>query len=110
MLQICLLYTSEWGMSKEGQVPVDEYNKRKEKNRYVINISRGCPFGCPHCLIQLTEGKKERRRDLDNLEKVIDKIKNKYKHIKIWAANFTLDKEYVIEFCKMMKEKFPDIT
>lgn len=101
---------SEWGMSKEGQVPVDEYNKRKGKNRYVINISRGCPFGCPHCLIQLTEGKKERRRDLDNLEKVIDKIKNKYKHIKIWAANFTLDKEYVIEFCKMMKEKFPDIT
>lgn len=102
--------SNEWGMSRENQVPVSEYDKRKGKNRYVINISRGCPFGCPHCLIQLTEGRKERRRSIENLEKVIEEIKNQYSHIKLWAANFTLDKQYVKDFCKMMQSKYPDIT
>ena len=101
---------NEWGMSKEEQVPVKEYDRRKGKNRYVINISRGCPFGCPHCLIQLTEGRRERRRSIQNLEKSIGKIKDKYRHLKIWAANFTLDKEYVRDFCKMMERKYPEIT
>ena len=103
---------NEWGISREGQVPVEEYDKRKGKNRYVINISRGCPFDCSHCLIQLTEGRLERRRSLENLEDAIGEIKDKYKykHIKFWAANFTLDKQYVKDFCKMMKEKYPDIT
>lgn len=99
-----------WGMSKEGNVPVEQYDKIKGKNRYVINVSRGCPFGCSHCLIQLTEGRIERRRSIDNLREAIEKIKDKYKHIKIWAANFTLDKEYVKSFCEMMESTYPDVT
>lgn len=99
-----------WGMSRDGIVPVSKYNEIKNKNRYVINISRGCPFGCEHCLVQLTEGRQERRRDIQNLMKVIEQVKQQYKHIKIWAANFTLDKEYVIKLCKMIEEKFPEIT
>lgn len=99
-----------WGMSKQEQVPIDIYDKIKGKNRYVINVSRGCPFGCPHCLIQLTEGRKERRRSIENLKEAISQIKDKYNHIKIWAANFTLDKEYVKSFCEMMKTNFQNIT
>lgn len=101
---------NNWGVSKQEFVPVDEYDKLKGKNRFVLNISRGCPYGCPHCLIQLTEGRKERRRSIDNLKEALKKIVKKYKHIKIWAANFTLDKEYVKEFCKLMREEYPDIT
>lgn len=104
------IQSNQWGMSNKERVPVQEYDNIKGKNRYVINISRGCPYGCKHCLIQLTEGRRERRRSIDNLEKVIDKIKSDYKHIKIWAANFTLDKEYVKQFCELMREKYPDIT
>ncbi len=105
------LYISpdNWGMSNWEDVPTDEYSKIKGKNRYILNISRGCPFGCPHCLIQLTEGRRERRRSIENLEKAIEKISEKYQHIKIWAANFTLDKQYVKEFCNIML-KYPDIT
>lgn len=101
---------NNWGVSKQEFVPVDEYDKLKGKNRFVLNISRGCPYGCPHCLIQLTEGRKERRRSIDNLREALKQIAKKYKHIKIWAANFTLDKEYVKEFCKLMREEYPDIT
>lgn len=101
---------NNWGISKQEHVPIDKYDEMKGKNRYVLNISRGCPYGCPHCLIQLTEGRTERRRGIENLKQAIEQIKDKYKHIKIWAANFTLDKEYVEAFCEMMKTDYSDIT
>lgn len=101
---------NSWGISKQEHVPIDKYDEKKGKNRFVLNISRGCPFGCPHCLIQLTEGRTERRRSIENLRESIKQIKDKYKHIKIWAANFTLDKKYVKAFCEMMSTDFPDIT
>lgn len=101
---------NSWGISRQEHVPIDKYDEKKGKNRYVLNISRGCPFGCPHCLIQLTEGRTERRRSIENLKESIKQIKDKYKHIKIWAANFTLDKKYVKAFCEMMSTDFPDIT
>ena len=100
----------EWGISRKEDVPVEEYKKVKGKDRYVINISRGCPYDCPHCLIQLSEGRKERRRSIENLRESIEEIKDDYSHLKIWAANFTLDKEYVDRFCEMMKESFPGMT
>ena len=99
----------EWGYSKPVQVPVLDYDKVKNKNRYVLNISRGCPFGCPHCLIQMVEGRKERRRSVQNVDMALADITQLYKHIKIWAANFTLNKKYVMDFCEVMG-KYPDVT
>lgn len=100
----------EWGISRKESVPVAEYDKKKNKNRYVINLSRGCPFGCQHCLIQLTEGEKERRRSIPNLREALKDIQTDYSHLKIWAANFTLNRRYVDEFYQMMKEEFPGLT
>lgn len=99
----------DWGYSKPAQVPVFEYDKVKNKNRYVLNISRGCPYGCPHCLIQMVEGKKERRRSIENVDRALADITQKYSHIKIWAANFTLRKNYVMDFCDVMN-KYPNVT
>lgn len=99
----------EWGYAKPSQVPVFEYDGVKNKNRYVLNISRGCPFSCKHCLIQMVEGRKERRRSIENVDRALADITQDYKHIKIWAANFTLDKHYVMQFCDVLK-KYPDVT
>lgn len=105
-----LILDREWGASRKEDVPVVEYDRIKGRNRYVINISRGCPFGCPHCLIQLSEGRKERRRNIENLKDILEEIKNDYSHLKIWAANFTLNRAYVDEFCQMMRNYFPEMT
>lgn len=102
--------SDEWGISKENRVPIREYDKIKGKNRYILNVSRGCPFGCEHCLIQMTEGRKERRRSIKNVKSALEIIKNNYSHIKIWAANFTLDKVYATEFCDLMSDEFPELT
>ncbi|MBR3885883.1 MAG: radical SAM protein [Clostridia bacterium] len=98
-----------WGYSKPIQVPVIEYDKVKGRNRYVLNISRGCPFGCPHCLIPMVEGRKERRRSIQNVDMALADITQAYNHIKIWAANFTLKNQYVNDFCDVMK-KYPGVT
>ena len=99
----------DWGYSKPTQVPIYEYDSVKNKNRYVLNISRGCPFGCPHCLIPMVEGRKERRRSIENIDRVLADVTQVYKHIKIWAANFTLNKNYVNDFCDVMR-KYPGVT
>ena len=72
------IHPDNWGVSRKEQIPVKEYDDIKKKERYVLNISRGCPYGCPHCLIQLTEGRKERRRSIENLKDAIEYIKNDY--------------------------------
>ena len=99
---------NEWGVTNKYYSEL--YDKVKNKNRFVINISRGCPFNCEHCLIQLTEGKKERRRSIDNLKDAIRMVYNDFKHIKIWAANFTLNENYVNEMCEMILKNFPNLT
>ena len=99
----------DWGYSKPVQVPVFDYDKIKDKNRYVLNISRGCPFGCKHCLIQMVEGRKERRRSISNVDRVLADVTRQYKHIKVWAANFTLNNQYVLDFCDVMN-RYPDVT
>lgn len=103
------IHPDNWGISRKEDVPIDKYDEIKGKNRYIINISRGCPYGCSHCLIQLTEGRRERRRSIENLSEAIDEISSKYNHVKLWAANFTLDKQYVKSFCEIMS-KHPDMT
>ena len=99
----------EWGYSKPSQVPVFVYDLFKNKNRYVLNISRGCPYGCKHCLIQMVESRKERRRSIENVDRALADVTQVYKHIKVWAANFTLNKPYVMKFCEVM-QKYPDVT
>ncbi len=97
-----------WGITDENYALL--YDQVKNKNRYVINLSRGCPFDCRHCLVQKTEGHVERRRGLKNLKKNLVEISKKYKHIKFWAANFTLDEKYVLDLCEMMIDSFPELT
>lgn len=101
---------NDWGISNPTRVPINKYIKIKKKKRFVINISKGCPFSCKHCLINIVEGKSERRRSISNLKDVISRIYPQYAHIKLWAANFTLNKQYVYDFCNLVKEYFPDLT
>lgn len=97
----------DWGITDKKYSLI--YDKIKNKNRYIINFSRGCPFTCEHCLIQKTEGNQE-RRSIKNLKLNLSKISKEYNHIKFWAANFTLEDNYVLELCDMKIDNFPNLT
>ncbi len=86
------------------------YYEENHHARYVLNVSTGCPFQCEHCLLQLTEGRKERRRTIENIDDALSTLQGEFPYVEFFAANLTLDQQYVLDLCQMMKEKHPDIT
>ncbi len=108
-------------LSKGGYIENDEwthtpmdlsksYYEANQHARYVLNVSTGCPFNCEHCLLQLTEGRKERRRAIESIDQSLSEIEHEFPYIEFFAANLTLDQAYVLELCKMLKENHPHIT
>lgn len=86
------------------------YYEENHHARYVLNVSTGCPFQCEHCLLQLTEGRKERRRTIESIDNSLSALQGEFPYIEFFAANLTLDQQYVLDLCQMMKEKHSDIT
>jgi anaerobic magnesium-protoporphyrin IX monomethyl ester cyclase len=67
----------------------------------VIQVSRGCPFGCKFCLAKYMNGIQFRTR---SVEKVLDEIDHVVKDLAVTtfflrADTFTLDKQWVRAFC-----------
>nr|MDO8086963.1 radical SAM protein [Candidatus Sigynarchaeum springense] len=73
----------------------------------VIQISRGCPFTCNFCLAPFLNGAKFRKK---SVSKVIDEIEYVVKKIHVStfflrADTFTLDKEWIRQFCQEIVTK-----
>ena len=98
----------EWTLTPDSLAHA--YYEENNHVRYVMNVSTGCPFNCEHCLLQLTEGKKERRRTIKNIDESLSIIEKYYSYVEFFAANLTLDQKYVLELCNMIKTKHPNIT
>lgn len=83
----------------------------KNSNFAPIIITRGCPYNCTYCAAHKVHGKNIRKRNLDNVIAEIDLLYNKYgkREFHIVDDNFTMDKDYVIEFCKRIVNKGYDI-
>ncbi|MFG6377041.1 MAG: radical SAM protein [Lachnospiraceae bacterium] len=100
----------KWGVPElDTDIPFETYFSIKKKRRITITISRGCPFDCPHCLIPITAGHQERRRDLTVLKKYLHTIYKNVNYIKLYSPNFTLNKKYVYTFCNIIKSDFPEM-
>ena len=99
----------ELGFSNLEKLPITNYFKVKNKKRIIITISRGCPYDCPHCLVQMTEGHKDRRRNISKLKEYLYKNFNEYKYVKFFSPDFTLNKRYVVELCEMLIKDFQGI-
>jgi len=75
--------------------------------------SRGCPYKCAFCQPTLERifGKKVRQRSVNNVLEEIEDIINQYKikHISIHDEILTLNKKWVLDFCKEMEARKFDI-
>lgn len=100
---------NDLGFCDLNKLPLKEYFKVKNKRRIIITISRGCPYSCPHCLVQITEGHKDRRRNIEKLKDYLSEIFKEYQYVKFFSPDFTLNKQYVKELCDMLEKNFPKI-
>lgn len=112
-----LLQASEWGFPYLEKLPLDKYAEVYRKNKNIagienkkelaLTITRGCPFNCLFCIIPNIQGIKERRRDKKSILNFIETSMNKFgfDYVSFFSPSFTLDKEYVIRFCKEIKNR-----
>ncbi len=74
-----------------------------------IVTTRGCPYSCTFCVTHTISGKKIRYRSIDTVIEEIRLLHEQYnvKEIHIEDDNFTMNKNFVKEFCqKLLHEKF----
>lgn len=81
-------------------------------NTALFMFSRGCPYNCSFCsnhaLRQVQAGRYVRFRTIENCLAEIENVIKRYKVETLYFNDdvFTLNKPYVIEFCKRYKEEF----
>ena len=103
-------YQNKW-LIKNGKV-YSLTKEQEEKREYNISTSRGCPYMCTYCsnnvFHKIFSGKGEfvRRRSVKNVIEELKEAKRKFpslKEIKFFDETFTLDKEWLREFCREYK-------
>lgn len=112
-----LLQASGWGFPYLEKLPLDKYAEIYRKNKNIagienkkelaLTITRGCPFNCLFCIIPDIQGTKDRRRDENSVLDFIEASMNRFNfdYVSFFSPSFTLDKEYVVRFCKEIRNR-----
>lgn len=96
-------------------LPMIDYSLLKFKNEertmfvhqlFPVDVGRGCPFSCAFCSTKTFWGRKYRLKSPD---RIIAEIKEAHKQFGVTSFNFehdmfTLNREKVIQICKMLKK------
>ena len=103
----------EWGHPDITEMPLGEYadlytddnNKfcgLPNKIEFVVQATKGCPYNCGFCDVQLVQGKKERRISVDELWDYLERsyAACHFDYVSFYSAVFTLNRNWVLDFCK----------
>ncbi len=84
---------------------------RGTKNFTSIMFSRGCPFNCIFCSTKVF-GKQVRRRSARSVVEEITSVVSNFsiRHFIFADDNLTLDKNYILELCELIREARLSIT
>ena len=92
-------------------LPLDKYRLPLIGKRYTfVMTSRGCPYNCIFCRSPVMWGRKVRQRSPDSIIGELKELKKLGVHSLVFHSDtFTLDKKWVLEFCKKMVDEKLDI-
>ena len=73
----------------------------------LVNTSRGCPFPCTFCIVKPYYGGRVRRHSLEYILREIQECVARHglREFLFWEEVFTLDKEFVLQFCQGLRER-----
>jgi radical SAM superfamily enzyme YgiQ (UPF0313 family) len=93
-------------------LPLEKYLMPMIKGPYTFIVtSRGCPAGCKYCIKHVSYQYSVRLRSPEKLHEEIQQLYDLgVHHIHMYADLFTVNREQVIELCKLLIEKGPKIT
>ncbi len=77
-------------------------NYKVSENVFQMMTTRGCPYTCTFCA---SANGKYRQRSVENVIKEIKHLKEKYnvQEIAFWDDIFTMNKKWVLDFCKALE-------
>jgi len=93
-------------------LPLEKYLMPMIKGPYMFIVtSRGCPAGCKYCIKHVSYQFSVRLRSPEKLHEEIQQLYDMgVHHIHMYADLFTVNREQVVELCKLLIEKGPKIT
>ncbi len=97
-------------------LPMKEYIPLPNQylNKPVIHMvaSRGCPFQCSFCSANAVFGRKIRSLSPNRLVDIIRYVKDKFRarEISFWDDSLTVNKKWLLEFCRLMITEKIDVT
>lgn len=73
----------------------------------LVNTARGCPHRCSFCIVDACYGSHVRRHSLEYILKEIESCVYDFgiREFLFWEEGFTLDKNFVSEFCKEVQQR-----
>lgn len=91
-------------------LPIKKYYTfvTKRRNFSTIITSRGCPFKCIYCGVSNTKVRFSSPEKMIKDLKILDKLK--VREVEFYDNSFTLNKERVIEFCRLFRKENLDMT
>ncbi len=102
-----------WDLMDPRTYPVAPHGSfAKQSPIAPIITSRGCPYHCTYCSVNLNTGRKFRRRSINNILNEILILYHEFgvREIHIEDDNFTLNKSFVKEFCERLIKMNLSIT
>jgi len=93
-------------------LPLDNYRMPIIKGPYTFIVtSRGCPAGCKYCIKHVSYQYSVRLRSPEKLLEEIQLLYNQgVHHIHMYSDLFTVNRDQVIELCRLLIDKGPKIT
>lgn len=79
---------------------------KNDGSYFLIDVGRGCPFGCTYCSTQKFWGRKYRLKSSQRIINEIKTIYARYGITRFYFAHdmFTMNRKQVMEICGMLKE------
>jgi len=96
-----------WQLFDLGKYRMSPYKKDKQSkgnSEFAVQLSRGCPFKCAFC--SHAGGLKLRTKSVANVIKEIEYLISRHNanQITFFADTLTVDRNYIIELCKLLIE------
>jgi anaerobic magnesium-protoporphyrin IX monomethyl ester cyclase len=114
------LDSDKWVLPDIKEIPYAAYDNlyKKDENKFcgipdrrelVVPVGRGCPIGCDFCDVPVMQGLRERRLTVDRTVSYIRESfeAEPFDYVTIYCPTFTLDREWVIEYCHKLVEQGP---
>ncbi len=111
------LSPEQWSFPPLDKLPLQAYDrivskkaiKRFGDRQISVTAARGCPYDCDFCFASLMFGRTERRRPIGQLIDFVNQNRDKFNSLQMFSPNFTLNRNWVMEFCEEMTKKDPKL-